>query len=121
MTSIIRSMESSTQEAQPREISRRRLGSWFAGVLGAVGLAGAASPAAASGWGWGTSFRIGGVYFRIGHPAQYAGHHDHYYYRVDVPIRSRHRCTDRCFVQRSAHYHHRSCPVVRGFFQSHGF
>lgn len=122
MSSTIETQRTGSPEnGAPRAKPRRRLVLWLAAALTVVGVVGAATPAAAGGWGWGTSFRIGGVYFRIGHPAQYAGYHDHYYYRVDVPIRSRYRCTDRCFVQRSAHYHHRGCPVVRGYLRSHGY
>ena len=80
-----------------------------------------ASPAAAGSWGWGTSFRIGGLQIRIGHQSQHAGYYDDYYYEVDSPIRSNYRCTDRCYVQRNRHYHDRNCPVVRGYLGYHGY
>ena len=93
---------------------------WLVGLLTVLGTMAAATPASASGWGWGTSFRVGGIRLQIGHPPHYAGHVDHYYYRVDVPLRSRARCTDRCFVRRSSTYHHRHCPVIRGHLGYHG-
>ncbi len=80
-----------------------------------------ASPAAAGDWGWGAAFRIGGLHFRIGHSPHHAGHHDHYYYQTRTPIRSHHRCTDRCFVRSRTYYHHRTCPVVRGYLGRHGY
>ncbi len=77
------------------------------------------SPAAAADWFWGSSFRIGGLTFTIGHRPHLHGHG--HFYRTGYAVPSRQRCTDRCFVQRRAHYHHESCPVVRGWFHRHGY
>jgi hypothetical protein len=76
------------------------------------------SAASASGWSWGTGFRIGDLRIDIGHSAH---HQRGLYFRVDHRIRSSHRCTDYCFVDRDRYYHHETCPVVRGYFDNHGY
>ena len=73
-------------------------------------------PAAqASIWNWGLGFNIGGLHFRIGHQS-----HGHRYFRTSHHIRSRARCTDRCYARNNYNYHHESCPVIRGHFHRHG-
>ena len=119
---LSRRRERSSQ--QPEAVRGRRLNRRSAVVLSAVLLAVVsigAAPAAASDWGWGTSFRIGGLSFRIGHAPHHAGHYDHYYYRVGAPIESRYRCSDRCYVQRGSYYHHRDCPALRSHLGRSGY
>lgn len=88
-------------------------------LLATLALSTGASPASALSWNWSSSFRIGHLSFHLG----YHDHHSHrgYYYRVQSPIRSRARCTDRCYVERGTYYHHESCPVVHSYFRGYGY
>jgi len=89
-----------------------------------VALGGMTRPAAAGAWfSIGGSFEVGGVHFQVGvHDYRPASPPPVRYYRVDAPLYvAGARCTDRCYVQRGYHYHHESCPLVRGYLVHYGY
>ena len=111
--------------AQERPTRQRRLLASSLAIALAIttlptlaGLPGGPQPAKASKWFWGTGFRIGNIHFEIGHrPHRHPGD---YYYRTKHRVRSRYKCTDRCYVQRGSHYHDQYCPVIRDHFRRNG-
>lgn len=66
----------------------------------------------------GAGFRIGGLSFSfvVGDAAPY------YYWRTDHRLSYRgYSCTDACYFDRGAYYHHADCPLVHHHLGYHGY
>ena len=72
-------------------------------------------------WVFGTAFRVGNFFFRIGFQPDAYHRHGDYFIRIREPLSYRnYSCSRACYRDRTHYYHHRSCPVVQHYFNHYG-
>ena len=86
-----------------------------------LALAPSPSSAGIDTWHFGTSFSVGGIYFRVGY-AETGPFGSSFYFEAAQPFGYRgHACSSSCYRRGPRYYHHPTCAAMHHHFGLHGY